>query len=243
MQQPSAIVDEIIVAWSLEDLSSRFPQAVLQRDLLSGALSSRARVASYLQQILECWVGPGMTPVVQVTDTDVAYVLKRLLAKFKVQAMREMKDLALKEGRGVSFKMGAKELLEVCANAVREFKSWADKGDLTLKALRRNGQLAYICKDGKLVELTKEVAGWVETIGDLGSHRYPTSWLADRFSWLDEQGVPKTPNWLEVMTPSEKKQFESHKPDSKETDKEKEIEYQKFLQQKLGIRGATNGER
>ena len=68
MQQPSATVDEIIVGWGLEDLSERFPQVVLQRDLLSGALSSRARVACYLLQILECWVGPGMTAVLQVRD-------------------------------------------------------------------------------------------------------------------------------------------------------------------------------
>ena len=39
MQQPSATVDEIITAWNLEDLASRFPATVLQRDPQSGALS------------------------------------------------------------------------------------------------------------------------------------------------------------------------------------------------------------
>ena len=53
------------IMWGVPE---RFPQVMLQRDLLSGALSSRARVACYLLQILECWVGRGMTAVLQVLD-------------------------------------------------------------------------------------------------------------------------------------------------------------------------------
>ena len=40
-------------------------------------------MAAYLQQIIPCWVAPGMTPVVQLTDTDIAFPLKRKIEKFK----------------------------------------------------------------------------------------------------------------------------------------------------------------
>ena len=76
MQQPSAIVDEIIAAWEVEDLSRRFPCLVIQRDLQSGALSCRellpplvaakkcrAPAACFALHVLTSWVGPGMTPL------------------------------------------------------------------------------------------------------------------------------------------------------------------------------------
>ena len=85
--------------WGLEDLGGRFPAAVLQRDLVSGALGARARQAAYLSQILPCWIGPGMTPVTQVTDTDVAFPLKRKIEKFKTEITQTFKELAIKESR------------------------------------------------------------------------------------------------------------------------------------------------
>ena len=213
MQQPSATVDEVIVGWSLADLRSRFPQVMLQRDLLSGALASRARVASYLSGVLECWIGPGMTVVMQITDTDVAFVLKRLLAKFKMQITRTMKDEALQEGQAVVFKMGPAEIMEVVYKSVMEFKESIDKGDLTLQALRRNGQLAYICRGSKLVKLTKDIAAWVEDLGEIGSHRYPQTWVEDRYSWLDEKGVPLKAEWLDALTMAEQTEVNTQMQD------------------------------
>ena len=67
MQQPSGTVDEVIAGWAMEDLAGRFPCVILQRDLLSGALTPRARLAAHLGQIICCWISPGMTPVVQLT--------------------------------------------------------------------------------------------------------------------------------------------------------------------------------
>ena len=120
MQQPSATADEIIVGWGLEDLGQRFPAAVLQRDLVSGALSDRARLGAYLQNILCCWIAPQMTPVVQVTDTDFAYPIKRKIDQEKMKIAQEFKNAALKEGREVSFKMGPWELVKVLWRALQE---------------------------------------------------------------------------------------------------------------------------
>ena len=52
MQQPAATVDEVIVAWELEDLAKRVPGAVLQRDLQSGALTTRSRMAALCLHII-----------------------------------------------------------------------------------------------------------------------------------------------------------------------------------------------
>ena len=185
MQQPSATADEIIVGWGLEDLGQRFPAAVLQRDLVSGALSDRARMAAFLQNIICCWVAPQMTPVVQVTVTDFAFPIKRKIDQQKMKIVQEFKNAALKEGREVSFKMGPWELVKVLWRAISEFNKQADQQQLTVKALRRNGQLAYTCKGGEFVKITQENSPWVSKIGEIGSHRYPASWLEDRFASFD----------------------------------------------------------
>lgn len=200
MQQPSATADEIIVGWGLEDLGKRFPAAVLQRDLVSGALSSRARMAALMQQIVCCWIGPGMTPVTQVTDTDVAYPLKMKIRKFKSSLSQELKTLALKEGREVSFKMGCQELMQIVCKSVKEFREEVDPEELVLKALRRNGQLAFVPINGEFQKITQENSPWLEElkVGDLGGHRYPKSRLEDRFSWLFK-GVPSAPDWKQVV--------------------------------------------
>ena len=88
IQHPSATVDEIIAAWEVEDLSRRFPCVVLQRDLQSGALSSRARAACFALHVLTAWVGPGMAPVVQLADTDFSFPSKQELETAKWELTR-----------------------------------------------------------------------------------------------------------------------------------------------------------
>ena len=94
------------------------------------------------------------------------------------------------------------------ADAWGSYAKIADADDLVLKALRRNGQLAYVVRAGKMEKITEENAPWVKDLGDLGSHRYPVGWLADRYSWLDADGIPQKPVWIDVMTPSERAYLE-----------------------------------
>ena len=92
MQQPSATVDAVIVGWCMEDLMLRFPQFIFQRDLVSGALSNTAKLSAKIAHAIGCWVGPQMTPVVQLTDTDVAFVTKGFMRRSKDKLVRQMKD-------------------------------------------------------------------------------------------------------------------------------------------------------
>ena len=161
-QQPAATMDEVLVAWGLEDLAKRFPGVVLQRDLLSGALSSRARMAAQLLHILMCWVGPGMTPVVQLTDTDFAFLFKRYLEFWKLEIVKQRKEEAASRGESFQMKFGAREILFIVSRAVADLKVRAEKEQLGLHGLRRNGQFMAGHLDGKIVPLTAENFPWLD---------------------------------------------------------------------------------
>ena len=208
MQQPSATFDEVLVSWDLEDLAKRFPATVLQRDLLSGALTSRTKMAAQLLHIITCWVGPGMTPVVQLTDTDFSFILKRALEFYKQEIARLRKEVAVRDGTKFSMKFDAREIMYIVSRAAEEVKKNAEAKKLGIQGLRRNGQLMTGPHDGKIVELAKETFPWLgdkefEEVLQVGGHRYPTSWLADRYSHIKE-GIPQKVEWPQVLEESEK---------------------------------------
>ena len=206
-QQPSATFDEVLIAWDLQDLAKRFPAVVLQRDLLSGALTIRSKMAAQLLHILMCWVGPGMTPVVQLTDTDFSYILKRYLEFYKLEVARMKKEKATREGRKFDMKFGPWEIMFLVSRAARDLKKRAEGEQLGLQGLRRNGQLMtaplMTAHGGKIVELTEEHFPWIgekkfENCKQVGGHRFPSSWLEGRMQHLDN-GVPKNVEWTQVL--------------------------------------------
>ena len=74
---------------------------------------------------------------------------------------------------------------------------------LGLQGHRRNGQLMTGPHEGKIVELTEEHFPWLgeekfEKCRQVGGHRYPSSWLADRMAHV-EDGVPKKVEWSQVL--------------------------------------------
>ena len=68
-------------------------------------------------------------------------------------------------------------------------------------------------------------------IGELGSHRYPTSWLEDRFEWLTSNGVPAVPDWT-IIAQGHSKIQKATADQTSNSGHEKE--YQEFLLKKLG---------
>ena len=227
MQQPAATVDEIIVGWELEELGKRFPAAVLQRDLLSGALSGRAKMAAVLQHIICCWVAPGMTPVVQLTDTDFSFIFKRRLEHAKQDVVKLLKEQAIKEGREFEWKLGAVQVMQMLYNAFREYKLRAEAQQLGICGLRRNGQLCTAPLGEKIVEVTEAQFPWAGKFQQVGGHRYPESWLKDRMQHISD-GVPKVPEWEEVL-----QNHERGSPKVHDDMKDKEV-YEDFVLKKLG---------
>ena len=161
-------------------------------------------MAALLQHIILCWVAPGMTPVVQLTDTDFSFLLKRHLEAAKWEIAQKLKEKALREGREFTMKFGAAEIMFIVCNAVRSLKTNAEAHQLGIFGLRRNGQLAVAPFEGKMVEITEEKFPWAAKFPQIGGHRYPSSWLENRMQHI-EDGVPKAPEWKEVLLNHERR--------------------------------------
>jgi len=198
MQQPSATVDEVIVGWCMEDLMTRFPQFVLQRDLVAGALSNSAKLAAKIAHAICSWIGPQMTPVAQLTDTDVAFILKSFMKRSKDRLIQQMKKRAQQSMDEVSFRCDAFEIATICAESHQALVQRNADTKLILKALRRNGQFAWRpdLAAGKLVKVDDQP--WAAGM-KMGSHRYPQTWLNSRYDWLDKDLVPIQPDWRRTL--------------------------------------------
>ena len=123
MQQPSATVDEVIIGWGMQDLMLRFSQFVCQRDLVSGALSTTSKIAAKIAHCISCWIGPGMTPVCQLTDTDIAFTLKSFLNRSRLKLIRAMKQRAADANEEPHFKVDVFEMLTMVAESHAELSS------------------------------------------------------------------------------------------------------------------------
>ena len=198
MQQPSATVDEVIIGWGMEDLMERFPQFLLQRDLVSGALSENAKLAAKIAHAVCCWVGPGMTPVCQLTDTDIAFVLKSFIRRSKDRLVLAMRQRAADAGERASFCCSNFEILTMVAESHRDLVKRNEETQLILAGLRRNANFAWRADiaAGKMVKVDGQE--WAAKM-KMGSHRYPESWLLQRFDWLDAKGVPINPDWRRTL--------------------------------------------
>ena len=76
MAQPAVCVDKIFYLWSVEDVRERYPYVLQLRDLLGCAFTDRSKAACRLCQQFCAWIAAGMTPCLQLTDTDEAFVMK-----------------------------------------------------------------------------------------------------------------------------------------------------------------------
>ena len=81
-------MDSVIVQWAMEARSGEVVQCVHQRDCFAAAMSEGVRRASYLARECETFVGPKMTAVLQLTDTDAAFVLNSA-ARFEVEIKQQ----------------------------------------------------------------------------------------------------------------------------------------------------------
>ncbi|CAE8629532.1 unnamed protein product [Polarella glacialis] len=161
--QPGAVVDPIIPSWELEEQSEEFPCSVWCRDMLASGYTVECRMKQSVAQQIPCQVKAGVTPIVQLTDTDFGFSFKASLAAAHVEMRQEMKAKA---------------------QEVRLKRS-----DWIVAALRRNGYFHWrpCWKQDCLVEASLQ--DWCQELPE-GSYRYPSHWLDERGSWLKE-GVPK----------------------------------------------------
>ena len=75
-QQPSANQDEVTMHWLQDYMMKKVTQGVWQRDLLAVSMTPTNKLGLKVAQVLPCWVLGDLTPVCQLTDTDIAFMLK-----------------------------------------------------------------------------------------------------------------------------------------------------------------------
>ncbi len=209
MQQPSAFTDEIIEVWIIEDLASRCTQAIHQRDLFGAAMTNNSLKAMQIAQMIPCWIAPKMTPVLQLTDTDIAFILKRFVDREKEEIARDFRAVARLAGeRCVYNNLNHEDTLRLIQNACRDLEFDAKKTDVVLCGLRRNGMLAYRpdfkrnengtvdYSEGKFIKAHEQ--DWAKE-KPMGSHRMLDEWHEDRFEFLDaETRRPKPADWTQI---------------------------------------------
>ena len=102
------------------------PQAIHLRDAVASAASESAVRASFLAQQLRATIAGKMTPVLQVTDTDLAAPMKRAAESVKEEIVRRKRDEAIADGveHGRAYlKCTPAEILEVVSKSVAAIRS------------------------------------------------------------------------------------------------------------------------
>ena len=126
MQQPSAFCDGIIIAWIAEMRKREgYDKLIVVRDMFAGGLSQSCRKMSVIcGQRLSFMCGK-MTPVMQLTDTAVAFNFKKHLEAVKGELRRkkregsELEESAWLAAGHEEVKCSTGRLLRICALAWR----------------------------------------------------------------------------------------------------------------------------
>ena len=210
MQQPAGYCDGIIVAWIQEmRYLEGYTRLITVRDLFAGALSETASRSSYLCSSLRAWIGGKMTAVMQLTDTAVAFSLKRYVEAVKAEVRREKRGEAdwesvwVEAGRS-ELKCISKDLLRILAESWGRLKhrDEVEEPDRMLRAARHAGWLSYRADPATKCLVRADEEDWLAGrlgLDELGekSHRHPDSWWASRYEWIEggQGGEPMKAKW------------------------------------------------
>jgi hypothetical protein len=198
-QQPAAVVDSVITTWSIMEMAAKYPCMLWQRDLSGGGgFSSQAKQAMKIAGQVPTWIAGKMTPVLQITDTDFAFLMKSYAEEVKRDVRVQLEAVAAQANKEVSLRCGALEIMQIIAGSLKKLKEKTMQKNVVLAAARRNGILAYRpdMKTGKLVDCSGQP--WCEDLPQRGdSHRLQRGWVEDRMNWRDAEGKPLEPNWAD----------------------------------------------
>jgi len=189
-------MDEVLNVWQIQDMMGRVPQGVWQRDLLAAAMTQVSKLAMKIGHFIPAWIGGGLTPVCQLTDTDIAFVLKAFARKAKDELLTDKKLAAKQQKQLMSLSCKPFEIMTIASKAHQAVEVRNAETKLVLAGLRRNGALGYRpnLATGKLEKVEMTQGAWCEDLKE-GSHRYPGAWLDDRYGWLDVSGRPVPVMW------------------------------------------------
>jgi hypothetical protein len=162
---------------------------VAVRDLFTGGLSIPARTMMALCNQLPAWIRGKITACIQPADTHVIKPFKIATKHKHMKLRRELLKLAEFEDTRAVFKCGVYEIMrtlnEVVIQMIYDFR----QEKRMLKAIVQDGFLEIRPNiDQGTFERTSGQP-WKEGMR-VGSHRLKQSWFNERFSHLDENGMP-----------------------------------------------------
>ena len=74
MQQPAAVTDSVVQHWRIQELSAQYGRSIWQRYTFATHMTSEAYQSMSLGWMLRSLFLGKMTPVLQLTDTDLAFI-------------------------------------------------------------------------------------------------------------------------------------------------------------------------
>ena len=191
MQQPSAFADGVIVPWIQEmRLNEGYDTMITVRDLFAGALSASALRMAFLSSSLCVWIAGKMTAVMQLTDTSVAFGLKKHVEQVKEEVRRAKRggadwDAAFLGNGKQEMRCTSRDLLRICGESWKRLKHADEVVDPSrlLRAARAAGWMSYRGDPTTKTLVRCDHEGWL-----MGrshglpeeSHRRPACWWEKR---------------------------------------------------------------
>ena len=205
-QQPSAFCDGVIIAWITEMRKKAGHSKVISvRDLFAGGLSNSCKRMSVACDALLGFIGGKMTPVMQITDVAVAFNLKKIIEATKAEVRRAKRgkidvDASFLEADATETKCDAEDLMKIVGRSCKRLREEDEKEDpdRLLKAMRAAGWLSYRADPATKSLVRCDEEDWMqgnEATFEEKSHRHPSAWWEMRYTWRDEAGEPKKPDY------------------------------------------------
>ena len=192
MGQKKAYMDEIICSWHSLILEEEFPLGVLhQVDMFSGELTETVEALNWSRQQVKTVIGPKQTSKLQVTDITFSKLAKDRCTVVKRKQRMAQRVLAQASGTAPKLEAGAFEILETVSEMHKACVESNERDESVAKSFRRAGWLAY--EPGVEKFQRAEGARWAGL--PLGGSNLSDEYLADRYTALDSEGIPRRPDW------------------------------------------------
>ena len=173
--------------------------------MFAGGLSQSCKRMSVVCDQLLTFIAGKMTPVMQITDVAVAFLLKKWIEATKAELRREKRgnqdfEAGAFEDRPKEAKRGAEDLMTILGRSWKRMREQDEdeQPERLLKAARMCGWLSYRADPARKVLIRCDEEDWMkgrEQELPEESQRHPQAWWAERYRWIKEEGEPMRPDY------------------------------------------------
>ena len=173
--------------------------------MFAGGLSATCKRMSIVCEQLLSFIAGTMTPVMQLTDVAVAFLLKKIIEACKAELRRQKRgskdfEAAAFEANPDETKSGSEELMRILGRSWKRMREQDhdEQPERLLKAARVCGWLSYRADPVRKVLIRCDEEDWMkgreQELPEV-SHRHPNAWWDERYKWINEAGEPCKPDY------------------------------------------------